>query len=393
MPIFSCSLHSSFHFHFIFIFIVCRYTESTILILDFRLMVKSLSLLTSPHTNGRAAFCTVEKERKADDHISKNTSIKNYVICDEQDSHHNFIEKHSDHDGYTCNIKNHNINNIKNDIKNHNINDRYECKIPNNFYKSSTIPECSSTISVLKDLSSWLAVHHKLRFQETLSQTENFINHDKIFDNENNSVKSIKIENGNKKNHIIAGNGKENINQNENKIENTNTTEISENIVPKNFQILSNIFSLKSGNTSFTSVDPAASGNTVQGLSNSLGTTSLILSNDKMNSCVLLNTDLVPDLGLNDSDINNSSSSSSSSDKGGIVVENKLLNFGRVLNSSCLPAANVVMSGSSSSPRFVKDESNTVKNILLQQQRLEHIQCIYVCPPRSEWGKITLHHS
>ena len=112
-----------------------------------------------------------------------------------------------------------------------------------------------------------------------------------------------------------------------------------------------------------------------------------------MNSCVPLNTDLVPDLGLNDSDINNSSSSSSSSDKGGIVVENKLLNFGRVLNSSCLPAANVVMSGSSSSPRFVKDESNTVKNILLQQQRLEHIQYIYVCPPRSEWGKITLHYS
>ena len=176
-------------------------------------MVKSLSLLTSPLTNGCAAFCAVEKERKADDHISKNASVTNYVICDEHDSHHNFIEKHSDHDGYTCNIKNHNIknHNIKNDIKNHDINDHYECEIPN-IYKSSKLPECSSTISVLKDLSSWLAVHHKLRFQEILSQTENFVNHDKILDNQNSSVKSIKIVNGNKKDHIIEGNGKENIN-------------------------------------------------------------------------------------------------------------------------------------------------------------------------------------
>ena len=385
-----CSPLNFCDFHlliFYFLFSIFRYTESTILILNFKLMVNSLSSISSTRTDVHVAFCSVEEDLMTHDHIREILPVTNHAIRDEHDSHHNYNEKHDDNDGYTCNIKNHH----------HpiNINNNYECKIPNNFDGNSKISECSATISVLKDLSTWLAAHHKSQFQGILSKTKNFIHHDKELKNKYMTAKKIEIENGKWKENINTGNVKRSVDQCEYKIENSNTIEIGENIAPKNFQILSNIFSLKNG-TSFNSIDRSASSNTAQDPSNCSGIVAPIPINEKVSSNLKLDSTLVlgPNIGMDDSGINNSSSSSSSntdSEKVCVGVENKLLNYGRVLNSSCLPAANAVISVSS--PRSLEDKSNIEKDTLLQQQRLDHFQNSYICPPRSEWRNITSQYS
>ena len=280
-----------------------------------------------------------------------------------------------------------NNNDNDNDNNNNNSDHNYDDKIPKNSNKSCKIPTLSATVIILENLLIWLTEKHEMIFEGILSNTVNVINYNKVMNNKKSSQKYCP-EN---KNSSFSENGNGNGNIND-----WTRLEIDENSVPKKIQTLSNLFCIKNG-TSLNSIDPVSSGILTQTPSNFCGIAVPIVQsvNDRtcpvnvlnLDSCCILNA---PGY-INSSTSTSSSSSSSNSNlnsnycqKGGIGMDNKIFNFNKDLDSNGMNSNYNIIPNLS--PTFLNDET-------IPQKASESYLNNYVCPPRSEWGKFSLHIS